>query len=237
MSFRIGLAGLALIFSALAHAQTDSMSRRVLVVYNNHSRESKKVADYYAQKRAIPPANLCRIGAPQPENDAGFVSVPWDQFDSLVKNPIRRCLKRAGQEEILYIVFSFQTPYRLSSVPSGYGVSVDQYVEDIWEELGPSTWRLCARPPSRWNGSGRPQSRGSRATDYIEKHLPASMNAHDALRMMEKFLYGRQRDASAVYAWTGLQKHINSLPRDARISDVHPKLLTESVRALFENRL
>ena len=137
MSFRIGLAGLALIFSALAHAQTDSMSRRVLVVYNNHSRESKKVADYYAQRRAIPPANLCQISAPQPENDAGFVSVPWDQFNSLVKNPIRRCLKQAGQEEILYIVFSFQTPYRLSSVPSGYGVSVDQYVEDIWEDLGP----------------------------------------------------------------------------------------------------
>ena len=72
-------------------------------------------------------------------NDAGFVSVLWDQFDSLVKNPIRRCLKQAGQDEILYIVFSFQTPYRVSSVPSGYGVSVDQYVEDIWDELGPSS--------------------------------------------------------------------------------------------------
>jgi uncharacterized protein (TIGR03790 family) len=115
------------------------MSGRVLVVYNSHSRESKRVAEYYTQRRAIPPANLCRISPPQLENDVGFVSVPWDQFDSLVKNPIRRCLKQAGQDEILYIVFSFQTPYRVSSVPSGYGVSVDQYVEDIWDELGPSS--------------------------------------------------------------------------------------------------
>ena len=63
------------------------------------------------------------------------------------------------------------------------------------------------------------------------------MNARDALANIERLLYARQRDTSAAYAWTRLRKHINSLPRDARISDVHPKLLAESVRALSENLL
>jgi hypothetical protein len=70
------------------------------------------------------------------------------------------------------------------------------------------------------------------------------MNARDALVnierflcAIERFLYARQRDTSAGYAWTRLRKHINHLPRDARISDVRPKLLAESVRALSENLL
>jgi uncharacterized protein (TIGR03790 family) len=136
---RIGFAiAFALLVSLLAWGQDDSVNSRVLVVYEGHSKESKNVADYYVRKRRIPAGNLCEISSPASVSSADFVSLTWDQFDSLVKHPIRTCLERVGRNKILYIVFSFQTPYRLSGVPSGYGVSLDQYVGDIWDELGPS---------------------------------------------------------------------------------------------------
>ncbi len=127
----------ALFLSAsCAHAQITELSRRVLVVFNSHGHYSKSVAEYYMQKRGIPAANLCRISPPFAENNSDLVSIPWDEFDHAIRKPIRSCLKKIGREQILYIVFSFQTPYKLSSVPSGHGVSVDQNVADIWDELG-----------------------------------------------------------------------------------------------------
>jgi uncharacterized protein (TIGR03790 family) len=123
---------LLLVFPSVGFAQAPLLSRRVLVVYNEQSRDSKKVAEYYARKRGIRADNICRI-------HTDMVSVSWDEFSSAVKNPIRRCLERVGPEKILYILFSFQTPYEIYSVPFGNGISLDQYVTDIWDELGPKS--------------------------------------------------------------------------------------------------
>jgi uncharacterized protein (TIGR03790 family) len=123
---------LLLQFPSFGFAQTRSPTQHVLVVYNDQSYDSKKVAEYYAQKRRIPFNSICRI-------HTDTVSISWDEFGSAVKNPIRRCLARVGPTQILYIVFSFQTPYEVYSVPLGYGISLDQYVADIWDQLDPKS--------------------------------------------------------------------------------------------------
>ena len=117
-------------------AQTNALGKRVLVVYSSTTRESKQVAEYYMEKRAIPSANLCRINPVWAKDGSDMVSVDWSQFDEIVRNPVRKCLAKVGRDEILYVVFSFKTPYRLLNAPSGFGVSVDQYVADIWDETG-----------------------------------------------------------------------------------------------------
>ena len=56
---------ITLLLPSFVCAQTDFLNKRVLVVYNSHGPESKKVAEYYMQKRAIPAANLCQISPPK----------------------------------------------------------------------------------------------------------------------------------------------------------------------------
>jgi uncharacterized protein (TIGR03790 family) len=126
----------ALVLAAQLRAQSNPLARRVLVVYSSTTRESKQVAEYYLQKREIPSANLCRIDPPWAKDGSDMVSVDWNQFDSIVRNPVRKCLQKVGRDQILYIVLSFKTPYRLSNAPSGFGLSIDQYVSDIWDETG-----------------------------------------------------------------------------------------------------
>ena len=131
-----------ILFPLAAKAQVTALNPRVLVVYNANVPESRRVAEYYVRKRGIPAANVCRIKPPLSWSLSGTVSVPWDDFEDAIRKPIRRCLDSVGRKEILYIVFSYHTPYKLSSAPARYGISLDQYIEDIWDEGGTSspTW-------------------------------------------------------------------------------------------------
>ena len=117
-----------------ALAQSD-LNLRTLVVYADGDSQSKKVAEYYLGKRGIPRQNLCKIKTWSFSND-GSTSLSWPDFRSMVAQPIRKCLLAAGPDNILYIVFSYRTPYRLSPVPKGAGVALDQYVADIWGDYG-----------------------------------------------------------------------------------------------------
>lgn len=124
------------VVSAPLFAETNPLASRVMVVYSSAAPESRQVADYYMQRRVIPAANLCRIDPPSGKTDDPTTRVAWDQFNSVIKNPIRKCLERIGRDKILYIVFTFKTPYKISGTPSGFGFSIDQYVSDIWDESG-----------------------------------------------------------------------------------------------------
>ncbi|MGH9654037.1 MAG: TIGR03790 family protein, partial [Bryobacteraceae bacterium] len=106
-----------------------SLSDRVLVVYNAHAHGSRKVAKYYMAKRDIPAGNICKIGVSSPE------SIDAKEFESRVKRPIRKCLDKIGRDKILYIVFSYGSPFDLQL--GGHKYALDQFVADIWDEYLP----------------------------------------------------------------------------------------------------
>jgi uncharacterized protein (TIGR03790 family) len=106
------------------------LNQRVLVVYNSANSDSTNVANYYTAKRAIPAANLCAITPPS------TTSLAWSDFITSVKTPIQNCLNAVGPSNILYIVFTYQTPYDLTA-PDGNLYSVDQFVGDIWDVYTP----------------------------------------------------------------------------------------------------
>lgn len=112
-----------------------ALNLRVLMVYNAGDSASKKVAEYYTGQRQIPRDNLCPI-KPWSFTDDGSTVVPWQDFDNVIEKPIRKCLQAVGKDKILYIVFSYGTPYKISQAPQGRGVAIDQYVADIWDEVG-----------------------------------------------------------------------------------------------------
>jgi uncharacterized protein (TIGR03790 family) len=116
--------------SAAATPQSIPLNERVLVVYNQTSPQSLEVADYYIGKRGIPLSNKCAV------NSVQTTYIPdWNTFDSIIKTPIRNCLNASGRDKILYIVFSYQTPFKVGSPVK----TIDQQVADIWDEYSTST--------------------------------------------------------------------------------------------------
>jgi uncharacterized protein (TIGR03790 family) len=115
-----------LLFAAAASAQNN----RVLVVYNAGVRESREVANYYIEKRSIPPRNVCPIHVSSVDN------IEPKEFESHVKEPIRNCLEEAGKDKILYLVFSYQTPFALTI--NGQNYALDQFAADVWDEYLPA---------------------------------------------------------------------------------------------------
>ena len=102
------------------------LNDRVLVVYNSNVSESLPVAKYYMAQRRIPESNRCRIAV----NSADAIN--QDEFESRVKEPIRKCIETIGKQKVVYIVFSYQTPYVVTL--RGRGFALDQFVADIWDE-------------------------------------------------------------------------------------------------------
>ena len=127
---------LLLTFCAPMMAAEVPRNQRVLVVYNAYSKASRRVARHYAEARRIPDANLCPLRPVEFKagSDAPVVYVAFEDFESEIAKPIRKCLARVGKQKILYIVLTYDTPYRLRGVPEGYGVALDSFLVDIWSE-------------------------------------------------------------------------------------------------------
>ncbi len=107
------------------------LPERVLVVYNANVPASQEVADYYSNKRGIPAANKCAITPLQTD------SVDWYDYEINVRNPVKSCLNAIGKERILYIVFAYQTPYKIFNVPTPSGResrALDQFIANIWND-------------------------------------------------------------------------------------------------------
>ena len=127
---KIFLAILLFSLCPLVAQEPTPLNERVLVVYNSESSQSQAVAKYYMAKRQIPEANRCKI--------SGDLDVAkYEDFTHEIKAPIQKCLEKVGKEKILYIVFSFQTPYSLQIGDHLY--SLDQFVADIWDEYAGAT--------------------------------------------------------------------------------------------------
>ncbi len=132
-------------------------SGRVLVVYNAGSKESRDVARYYMLKRGIPESNVCKIKPLSPD------SVDEGEYKSHVQAPIRKCLDAVGKDKILYIVFSYQTPFTVVLHDNVY--ALDSFVEDVWDEF------LPLRPATQADVQpyfGNAQSQA----DYYEPYVP-----------------------------------------------------------------
>ncbi|MBI3416752.1 MAG: TIGR03790 family protein, partial [Verrucomicrobia bacterium] len=118
----------------LAAAST-SLASRVLVVYNANVPASLNVANYYAAQRGIPASNLLGI---RPSSTMGFLdNYHYSKALTEVIAPITNALTQLGQQQILYIVFTYGTPYGVWNdvwtYPSGAslrGASLDAYVCD-----------------------------------------------------------------------------------------------------------
>ncbi len=152
------------------------LNERVLVVYNSSGADSLAVAKYYMAQRKIPEAQRCKISVSSPDE------LTLEEYESRVKGPVRKCLEAAGRLKILYIVFSYQTPYDIKI--AGQLFSLDQYVADIWDEYSPTR-------PGREVGNqpyfGDAQSQGNAYQTFVPlaayREQPGTKNIYSVWRI------------------------------------------------------
>ena len=102
---------LALLFVGAAYSQT---SENVLLVVNQSSEISRRIGQYYALKRSIPAANICRIRVTDAEE------IDFAVYDKQIETPVAACLTQEKlTEKILYIVTTLGVPLRVRGEGSG----------------------------------------------------------------------------------------------------------------------
>ena len=88
-------------------------------------------------------------------------------YVNTVKTPVRACLTNVGRTNILYIVFSYLTPYGAApptpSAISGY--SLDSYVSDIWDQYTTQNFNPVPTAPHRYYAAS--QSQGNVFAPYV----------------------------------------------------------------------
>ena len=128
------------------------LNESVLVVYNSADANSTNVANYYVSKRGIPAANLCPITPPS------TVLLSWADFNTYVKTPIRHCINFNALGEIFYIVFTYNTPYKVTA-PNLLVYSLDSFIADLWDWVTPpNTFGVPSMPQPYYADS---QSQGN----------------------------------------------------------------------------
>jgi hypothetical protein len=101
-----------------SHVPTDPEVDRVLVIANRNSPVSLRVAQYYQQRRGIPPNNVLTLDLPDSSLTPGLESISYSTYQTQVERPLRDFLTRKDWvNHIRYIVLTKGIPLRIKDVP------------------------------------------------------------------------------------------------------------------------
>ncbi len=96
----------------------DSEVDRVLVIANRNSPVSLRVAQYYQQRRGIPPNHFLTLDLPDSSLTPGLESIGYPTYQTQVEQPLRDFLTRKELvNHIRYIVLTKGVPLRIKDVP------------------------------------------------------------------------------------------------------------------------
>lgn len=95
-------------------AQAPAEAKRVMVVVNTASSDSKQIGAYYAKRRQIPSTNIVSIAVSTSEQTTTA------EFQSRILEPVRKAIS-LSKNRIDYIVMTKGTPMRLDDL-NGYSV-------------------------------------------------------------------------------------------------------------------
>ena len=121
------------LFLGLAAASYCQSPESVLVVVNQASPLSQSIGEYYAQRRHIPPANVCRLNV-KPDED-----VSREDYQAQIAGPVSAFLHAKHLEDkILYIVTTAGVPLRVPGHGGGMlaeTASVDSELALLYSDM------------------------------------------------------------------------------------------------------
>ena len=130
---RISLLVSAFLLSLVAAPALAQTGDNVLLIVNQASADSVRIAEHYARVRGVPQTQVVRITV-----DAVADEIERPAFDSQIQTPIAEWIRRhSAQDRILYIVLTKGVPLRIrgTSGRSGTIASVDSELTLLYRTL------------------------------------------------------------------------------------------------------
>ncbi len=195
----------------------------VLLVVNQSSALSRKIGEYYAERRRLPAVNICRLQASSDEE------VSRDDFNNQIARPIQSYLRAHNlAEQILYIVTTAGVPLKVrgSGGLTGDAASVDSELTLLYSDLHGRPHALPAGIHNPFFGKMSSPFRHPDFPIYLVARL-AGYDFEDVKEMVDRALLARNRgkfvidlkasDNTQGNRW--LLEAAQQLPRDRLVLD------------------
>ena len=175
---------LLLCLAATLSAQTGN---NVLLVVNENSAVSRRIAAYYAARRSVPAVNVCRIRTTEDEEIQRAV------YERDIAAPVMHCLKtRKLAEKILYLVTTLGVPLKIEGAGgrAGDAASVDSELTLLYERLKGKTLATAGPLPNPFFSRRDVPFRRPRFPIYLVTRL-AAYDFDDVKGMIDRSLSAR----------------------------------------------
>jgi uncharacterized protein (TIGR03790 family) len=209
----------ALVIAQLLAQPPDS----VLIVVNQSSALSRKIGEYYGERRRVPAANICRLQATTDEE------ISRGDFDDQISHPIQSYLRdHKLTEQILYIVTTAGVPLKVrgSGGLTGDAASVDSELTLLYFELHGRSHALAAGLANPFFGKSGAPFRHPDFPIYLVTRL-AGYDFDDVKAIVDRALLAHNRgkfvidlkasDTTQGNGW--LLDAARQLPRDRVVLD------------------
>jgi len=215
-----------LVFPLLLFGQTPDS---VLIVVNQSSALSRKIGEYYAERRRIPAANICRLSTSADEE------ISRADFDDRIAGPVKNYLRGHNlTERVLYIVTTAEVPLKIhgSLGMTAEASSVDSELTLLYYDLHGHSYPIPGGVGNPFFGKTRAAFRHPDFPIYLVTRL-AGFDFDDVKDMIDRSLDARNRgkfvidlkgsDKTKGNAW--LLQAAQQLPRDRVVLDVSRTVL------------
>jgi uncharacterized protein (TIGR03790 family) len=161
----------------------------VLIVVNQSSALSRKIGEYYAERRRVPAVNMCRLQATTDEE------VSRSDFDGQISHPVQDYLRAHKlTEQILYIVTTAGVPLKVrgSGGLTGDAASVDSELTLLYFDLHGRSHALAAGIANPFFGKTGAPFRHPDFPIYLVTRL-AGYDFDDAKAIVDRALLAHNR--------------------------------------------
>jgi uncharacterized protein (TIGR03790 family) len=202
----------------------------VLIVVNQTSTLSRKIGEYYAGRRGIPAANICRI------NTTADEEITRSYYDEQVARPIQEYLRSHHLvEKILYIVTTSEVPLKIRGNLGleAEAAAVDSELALLYSDIHGRPHPLPAGIPNPFFGKTNAPFRHPDFPIYLVTRL-TGFDFDDVKGIIDRALEARNRgkfvidlrgrDQTQGNRW--LLQAAQQLPRDRLVLDTSAAVLT-----------
>ena len=179
----------AVLLLCLAPALVAQSAGNTLVIVNDSSLFSRRIAEYYVQRRSIPLANVCHLKAGIDEG------ISRDVYEKAIEKPIAACLAAHGlREQILYIVTTLGLPLRVDGVGSSTKTTtaaVDSELTLLYAKMHGEKFKAEGGVPNPFFGKRDRPFRHPEFPIYLVTRL-AGYDFEDVKGIIDRSLRGRE---------------------------------------------
>jgi uncharacterized protein (TIGR03790 family) len=216
---------LATVLPALAQSPAN-----VLVVVNDGSLVSRRIASYYVQKRSVPLVNICHVKASIDQD------ISRDTYEKEIENPIAVYLIGHGlQQPILYIVTTLGLPLRVSGSGTAMATTasaVDSELTLLYARLNGAKFKLEGMVPNPLFGKQDALFQHPQVPIYLVTRL-AGYDFEDVKGIIDRSLVAENRGKFVIDLKSNdnepgndwLREAAKRLPADRVVLDQSEKVL------------